>query len=98
MLRIYQPSKTAMQSGKSKTHVWRVEFETRDPLTADPLMGWVSSDDMTQELRLFFPTLEEALQFAQARGLEYTILNPPSVTMVPKSYETNFTCPRMRGI
>lgn len=97
-VRIYQPSKTAMQSGNAKTEMWRVEFETHDPLTADPLMGWVSSRDMTQELRLLFPTLEEALQFAQARGLDSTILNPPPLTIVPKSYGTNFTCPRMRGI
>lgn len=87
-----------MQSGKSKTHEWRVEFETHDPLTTDPLMGWVSSHDMAQELRLLFPTLEEALRFAQARGLEYTILNPTPISIVPKSYGTNFTCPRMRGI
>ena len=54
-VRIYQPSKSAMQSGWRKTKRWLVEFETEDPLTPEPLMGWVKSYDMTQELRFSFP-------------------------------------------
>ena len=48
-VRIYQPCQSAMQAGKRKTKEWRVEFETRDPLSPDPLMGWVSSIDMKEE-------------------------------------------------
>lgn len=96
-VRIYQSSKNAMQSGKGKTKGWHVEFETHDPLTADPLMGWVSSQDMSQELRLIFPTLEEALRFVKSKGLLYTVCNPPSIYFIPKNYGFNFTCPRIRG-
>ena len=96
-VRIYQPCKTAMQSGKSQTKSWIVEFETKDPKVADPLMGWVSSRDMTQELRLSFSCLEDAIRFAKRKGLRYTISNPTRVSLIPKSYGINFTCPRLRG-
>lgn len=96
-VRIYQPCKTAMQSGQKKTNHWLVEFETQAALKTDPLMGWVSSSNTRDQLHLFFPTLEEAIQFAKIKGLQYTISNPPRVFLKPKSYENNFTCPRVRG-
>lgn len=96
-VRIYQPSKTAMQSGRGKTRSWLVEFETEDPLTTHSLMGWVKSYDMRQELRLFFPSLRDALHFATVNGFSYTISNPHKISMVPKSYGFNFTNPRVRG-
>ena len=96
-VRIYQPSKTAMQSGKKKTKEWRVEFETRDPLLTEPLMGWVASDDMSQELQLSFSTLREALEFVKAKGVSYTVYSPGAVDVAAKSYATNFTNPRVRG-
>ena len=96
-VRIYQPSKTAMQSGRAKTRDWLVEFETTDPLTPNPLMGWVKSYDMTQELHLLFPSLQEALHFATVNGFSYTVCNPSKISMVPKNYAFNFTNPRVRG-
>jgi ETC complex I subunit conserved region len=96
-VRIYQPSKTAMQSGKGKTKDWVVEFETRDPLIAEPLIGWVQSFDTHQQLHLSFQSLDEALQYAKSKGFSYTIYNPSQVTITPKSYATNFTCSRVRG-
>jgi hypothetical protein len=95
-LRIYQPSKTTMQAGRRKRG-WHVAFETTDPLTPSALMGWVSSSDMTQELSLSFPSLEEALHFANLHGFSYTVCSPGPVIPRPKNYALNFTCPRMRG-
>ena len=97
-VRIYQPPKTAMQSGKGKTKRWVVEFETEDPLMAEPLMGWVASYDMSQQLHLSFPSLSEALHFATVKGLSYAVCNPRKVSMSPNSYAFNFTCPRVRGV
>jgi hypothetical protein len=97
-VRIYQPSQTAMQSGKGKTKHWIVEYETKDPMISEPLMGWVASIDTRRQLHLFFPSLKEAIQFAKLKGLRYTICNPTQVSMVPKSYGINFTCPRMRAM
>jgi hypothetical protein len=96
-VRIYQPSKSAMQSGKGNTREWLVEFEKWDPLLPEPLNGWVSSKDTKQQLQLKFQTLEEALTFVNSKGLKYTVLNPALQEMFPKSYGFNFTCPRIRG-
>lgn len=41
-VRIYQPAKSAMQSGTSNIHFWQLEFETRERWE-NPLMGWTSS-------------------------------------------------------
>jgi hypothetical protein len=97
-VRIYQPSKTAMQSGKEKTKKWLVKFETKDPLITEPLMGWVESYDMSQELHLSFPSLSEALSFVTTNGFSYTICNPYQGVMIPKNYATNFTNLRVRGL
>ena len=41
--KIYRPAKTAMQSGKAKTHLWILEFDQDVPRTIDPMMGYTSS-------------------------------------------------------
>ena len=97
-VRIYQPCQSAMQSGKGKTNLWVMEFENDDPLMPDPLMGWVSSIDTKEELHLPFPTLEKAIQYAKSKGFEYQIYNSAQNETIPKSYGTNFTCKRMRGL
>lgn len=96
-VRIYQPSKSTMQAGKKNTNVWCVDFEPQDSLAPEPLMGWIPAQDMRRELDLSFSSLEEALQFVKIKGFQYTICNPTTVFRVPKSYEINFTCPRIRG-
>ena len=37
--RIYQPAKTAMQSGVGKTKLWVLEYAPAAERTVDPLMG-----------------------------------------------------------
>ena len=96
-VRIYQPSKTAMQLGKGKAMRWVLEFETKDDKGIEPLMGWTFSTDTRDQLRLFFETLEEAIQFAKLKGLSYTVSNPTRILQKPKNYGTNFTCSRIRG-
>ena len=49
--KIYIPNKSPMQSGLGKTDKWILEFETKNP-TKNPLMGWESSSDTYDELRL----------------------------------------------
>ena len=51
-VRIYKPSRNAMQSGKAKYDHWIVEFEPASPRTVDPLMGWTSSSDTRQQVKL----------------------------------------------
>lgn len=41
-VRIYQPAKSAMQSGTNNIHFWQIDFDTRERWE-NPLMGWTSS-------------------------------------------------------
>ena len=50
--RIYKPARTAMQSGTAKTKEWVLDFEPEQPRMVEPLMGWTSSGDMKQQVRL----------------------------------------------
>lgn len=41
-VRIFKRAKNAMQSGTHKTHMWKIEFDTRERWE-NPTMGWASS-------------------------------------------------------
>lgn len=89
-VRIYQPAKTAMQSGIGKTKAWVLEYEPATPREPDPLMGWASAGDTLNEVRIRFDTLDAAVAFAKKRGLDYTVIAPKARTIRPKSYADNF--------
>ena len=65
--RIYQPAKTAMQSGTAKTKDWVLEFAHASAREVDPLMGWTSSDDTQAQVKLRFDTREAAEAYATSR-------------------------------
>ena len=88
--RIYKPAKTAMQSGRANTRHWRLEFEPATARSRDPLMGWTSSADMDQEVRMSFETKEEAIAFCRRKGLDYVVHQPRTRRIKPKSYAANF--------
>lgn len=89
-VRIYQPDKNPMQSGKGKTRRWLLEFEPATPYFIDPLMGWSGTRDMPREMLLFFPTQEEAVAYAQKNNLEYQVFEPPVRKQLRKAYADNF--------
>ena len=68
--RIYQPAKTAMQSGTAKAKGWVLEFAPASAREVDPLMGWTSSDDTQAQVRLRFDTREAAEAYATAVGAD----------------------------
>jgi len=41
-------------------------------------------------VRLRFATLDEAKQFAEKKGLDYTVVEPQERSFKPKSYADNF--------
>ena len=67
--RIYSPTKTAMQSGKAKTGHWVLEFDREQPRRIEPLMGYTSSSDMRQQVKLRFETQEDAVAYAEKHAL-----------------------------
>jgi NADH dehydrogenase (ubiquinone) Fe-S protein 4 len=98
LVRIFVPSRTAMQQGTDKTVQWKIEF-SRTVSTgagwADPLMGWsASSDPLRGKLNtlrgLNFETLQDAINYCNRNGLEYTVIEPPQTTKKGKSYAKQF--------
>lgn len=95
--RIYQPDKTAMQSGKGKCQDWLFEFAPDKPYFVDNLMGWVGMNDMPQEIRLRFPTKEAAVAYAQKQRIPFEVYEPNSRLQVRKAYADNFRYNRING-
>jgi hypothetical protein len=96
LARISRPAKTAMQSGRAKTHKWLLEYEPASRRDPDPLMGWSSAQDTLNQVQLRFDTLEEAITFAKKHELEYTLIEPHQRTPKVKSYADNFRYDRVR--
>ena len=88
--RIYRPAKTAMQSGQAKAQRWTLEFEPDQAKASEPLMGWTSSSDMMQQVRLSFETQEAAEAYAKANGIPYMVIQPQEKTRKTVSYSDNF--------
>ena len=94
--KIYRPAKTAMQSGKAKTNLWVLEFDQEKPRTIDPMMGYTSSGDMRQQLKLSFETQEQAEAYAQRNGISYRVILPKEATRKVVSYTDNFKYSRLQ--
>lgn len=88
--KIYRPAKTAMQSGKAKTHRWVLEFDQESPRTIEPIMGYTSSNDMKQQVRLSFDTREEAIGYAQRNQIAYRVIEPHDPKRRRVAYSDNF--------
>ena len=95
--RILRPAKTAMQSGRAETLKWVLEYEPASKREPDPLMGWSSARDTLNQVRLRFDTVEEAIAFANNKGLDYAIVEPHKRTLKVKSYADNFRYDRVRS-
>ena len=72
---IYIPAKTATQSGNGKQKTWILEFETKDPHT-NTLMGWESSNDTLEEVKLKFTSKEKAIDYATANNIKFSVVEP----------------------
>ncbi|HMS96307.1 MAG: ETC complex I subunit [Tabrizicola sp.] len=94
--RIYQPARTAMQSGTAKTQAWVLEFAPASAREVDPLMGWTSSDDTQSQVRLRFDSREAAEAYATEKGLEFDLVAPKSrkANIRPRGYGENFATDR----
>ncbi len=92
--RIYKPARTAMQSGTGNAKEWVLDYEPEQPRTVEPLMGWTSSGDMKQELRLHFDTKEEAVAYCQREGIPYQVFEAKPAVRQRIAYADNFAFPR----
>jgi hypothetical protein len=95
-VRIYKPTRTAMQSGQANTRAWRLEFAPEAAREIDPLMGWTSSPDTRQQLALAFDTKEQAIAYAEKHGYAYTVLESQARAVRRRAYADNFRYDRVR--
>ena len=97
-LRIYRPTKNAMQSGRANTRQWVVEFVPSDRKEPDPLMGWNGSRDTRSQVRMTFDSKEAAIAFADRRGYDYELHDAePAKPPAPKAYADNFRFDKVEG-
>ncbi|ODT72475.1 MAG: ETC complex I subunit [Pelagibacterium sp. SCN 63-23] len=92
--RIYRPAPNAMQSGRGKSKQWVLVFEQTTPRSIDPLMGYTSSSDMNQQIRLSFDTQEDAVAYAQRNNIAYSVQAAHDATRQRVSYPDNFRSDR----
>ena len=92
--RIYKPARTAMQSGTAKTREWVLDYEPEEPRAVEPLMGWTSSGDMRQQLRLQFDSKEQAVAYCERHGIAYQVAPDHEPTRRTISYSDNFAFTR----
>jgi hypothetical protein len=90
LARIYKPAKTAMQSGAAKTKEWVLDYVPEEPREVEPLMGWTSSGDMQQQVRLRFDTKEEAVAYCERHGIPYRAFEAKEQARRRIAYADNF--------
>lgn len=92
LVRIYIPTKANNRSLVSK-NTWKLEFvNSRRKHYLESLMGRTSSNDMMNEVSIYFATLDSALNFANTIGYRIEVLQHKSHKITKKSYGDNFKC------
>jgi len=88
--RIFQPAKSAMQSGRANTRQWRIEFNPATARYVEPLMGWTGSRSTLGQVSLNFPDKEAAIAFAEKHAIDYELEQPRPRRFQRKAYADNF--------
>jgi len=95
LAKIYQPSPSAMTSGRCNIGVWVLELPRKATKTEmDPLTGTYRATDMNAQLDLKFDTLEAAIAYAKKNNIAHRVVQPKTVKRIPRSYADNFAYDR----
>lgn len=89
-VKIYRPGKNAMQSGRAKRKDWVLEYELSGTRRAEPLMGWTSSEDALNQVKLKFSSCEDAVAYAEKKGWSYDVQADQVRRVKPRNYGDNF--------
>jgi ETC complex I subunit conserved region len=89
-VRIFQPARSVMQSGKARSGSWLLEALPQDRQQADPLMGWAGSSGTDRQIRLPFDSAEAALDFAKKKGWQAQVQAPAVRALKIQTYADNF--------
>lgn len=93
LARIFQPARSAMQSGLAGTQAWILQFAPADAKVLDPLMGWTGSGDMNAQVQLAFASREAATGYAERHGIAFQVFEPKARRHVLRQngYGDNFS-------
>ncbi|MDI6837927.1 MAG: ETC complex I subunit, partial [Rhizobiaceae bacterium] len=78
------------------TQFWLLEYEQEVPRKVEPMMGYTSSADTRQQVKVTFETLEQAEAFARRNGIEYRVILPKEAKRQVVSYTDNFRYNRLQ--
>ena len=85
-VKIYIPTKNAMQSGKGSLKTWHLKFENEDTRYVEPIMGWTGNADTKSQINLKFDSKDDAIKYAKRNGLDYKVVEPKKPTLKMQSY------------
>ena len=88
--KIYKPSKTAMQSGRSKFNKWVLKISDSKNQIRDTMMGWNGGSNTISQIQLQFKTKDDAINYAKSNDLDYEVLETSERKVISKSYADNF--------
>ena len=92
-VKIFQPSKSSMQSGRARTKGWVLTYELETKRAPEPVMGWVASGDTLNQVTLSFPSAEAAVSYAVKQGWSYDLQQPHGRVLKGRTYLDNFLKP-----
>lgn len=87
---IQKITKSSTQSGRANSKKWSVKINNPGKRYLDPLMGWTSSADTTQQISMQFNDLDSAIRYVKSNYKNYEITMPNEKIITPKSYADNF--------
>jgi hypothetical protein len=90
LARISELDRKTTQSGRANAGLWLLEFERVEAQQPDPLTGWNGSGDTDTQVRLTFRSREEAVDYAERRGIAYHIVPATPVKLKIQAYADNF--------
>ena len=88
--KIYKPSKTAMQSGRSKFNKWILKISDSKNQIRDTMMGWNGGSNTLSQIQLNFKSKEDAIHYAKSNIIDYEVLETSVRKVISKSYADNF--------
>ena len=74
----------------ARTKFWLLEFDQESARAIEPLMGWTSSADTRQQVKLWFDTKEEAIAYATREGVPFRVEEPNEAMRRTMAYSDNF--------
>ena len=94
--RIRRRVKSSMSSGRAQAGEWLLEYEPAEAKRADPLTGWAGSGDVREQVRLHFPTLQAAQDYARRNGLAFHVTPTADERRIKlQAYADNFAGPKL---